>query len=82
MPPPLQGRGGVIQAYMKIKKQTEMKKRYCNPAAEAVEIKIENVMQIVTGSTAEVGSSNEKVDNNTPDLAGRQKDNWGSLWNK
>lgn len=59
-----------------------MRKIYAVPAAEAVEIETENVMQIVAGSTTEVGSSNEKVDNTSPDLAGQQKNQWGSLWSK
>ena len=59
-----------------------MKKRYSKPAADAVELKIENIMQVVVGSTTEVGSSNSKVDDTSPDLAGEHKDQWGSLWSK
>lgn len=58
-----------------------MKKKYSAPQAENVKLVVGPIMNIVEGSSSEIGSGDGGEDGSaTPDIARFRRGEWGNLW--
>ena len=57
-----------------------MKKNYVKPEAMNVEMELSPVMTSVSGETGNAGVGDGNTGNNTPDLSGKNRGEWGNMW--
>ena len=57
-----------------------MKKTYIKPVIKEVEFDSAILMNVASNGIHKEETSDEKVGNETPDLANQRRGTWGSLW--
>ena len=57
-----------------------MSKKYLKPDVVSVEIKSSPLMLTVSGETGNAGVGDGNAGNNTPDLSGKNRGEWGNMW--
>lgn len=58
-----------------------MKKEYKKPTVFAVQLETEPLMNSTSAEQGSANVGNKPVGGNTPDLSGKNRDEWGSVWN-
>ena len=57
-----------------------MKKIYSTPQSIKIELSSEPLMNVTSGEQTGAGVGNGNAGNNTPDLSGKRRAEWGNLW--
>lgn len=57
-----------------------MSKKYLKPEVVSIEIKSSPLMLTVSGETGNAGVGDGNAGNNTPDLSGKNRGEWGNMW--
>lgn len=57
-----------------------MSKKYLKPDVVSVEIKSSPLMLTVSGETGNAGVGDGNAGDNTPDLSGKNRGEWGNMW--
>ena len=57
-----------------------MSKKYLKPEVVSVEIKSSPLMLTVSGETGNTGVGDGNAGDNTPDLSGKNRGEWGNMW--
>ena len=57
-----------------------MRKEYKSPSAFVVQLETEPMMNTASSEQSSANVGNRPVGGNTPDLAGKNRGDWGNLW--
>ena len=60
-----------------------MKKNYCTPVTQEVELLTNaSFMNVVPSSTTNAGTGNGTAGDSDPEVAGKSRGEWGNVWGK